>query len=281
MSTVGRRGLPCEVILRCGILKHLWQSDCRELEFALVDSVSARRFTRVDPLWPPKRSALQRCIGAVRAEVWERINRVLLGRAGDDGIEAGRRVRVDSTVTETNILDPSDSQLLYDAVRVLSRLLARGREQLGPDAFPFHDHCRAAKRRKWKIPRVRMKRKVELYRELLAVVRRTLRYVDAALVAVEGRDDEPWIDDWRREVAHYRGLAGAVVRQTVRRVLRGETVPAEEKVVSLFEPHTDIIRKGGRRVQYGVPVPVFWTSGRPKHQATLRLSFLRARVGVM
>ena len=219
-SSVGRCGLPCEVILRCGILKYLWQSDYRELEFALVDSVSARRFTRVDPLRPPKRSALQRCIGAVRAEVWERINRVLLGRARDDRIEAGRKVRIDSTVTETHILDPSDSQLLYDAVRVLSRLLARGRKRLGPDAFPFHDYRRAAKRRKWKIPKARMKRKVKLYRELLAVVRRTLRYADGALAAVEGRE-EPW------------------------------QVPAEEKVVSLFEPHTDIIRKGGRRVQYG------------------------------
>ena len=250
VSSVGRRGLPCEVILRCGILKHLWQSDYRELEFALVDSVSARRFTRVDRLRPPKRSALQRCIGAVRAEVWERINRVLLGRARDDKIEAGRKVRIDSTVTETHILDPSDSQLLYDAVRVLSRLLARGREKLGPDAFPFHDHRRAAKRKKWKIPKARMKRKVKLYRELLAVVRRTLRYADGALAAVEGRE-EPWLEDWRAQVAHYRELAGAVVRQTVRRVLKGETVPAEEKVVSLFEPHTDIIRKGGRRVQYG------------------------------
>ena len=249
-SSVGRCGLPCEVILRCGILKHLWQSDYRELEFVLVDSVSARRFTRVDPLRSPKRSALQRCIGAVRAEVWERINRVLLGRARDDKIEAGRKVRIDSTVTETHILDPSDSQLLYDAVRVLSRLLARGREKLGPDAFRFHDHRRAAKRKKWKIPKARMKRKVKLYRELLAVVRRTLRYADGALAAVEGRE-EPWLDAWRTQVAHYRDLAGAVVRQTVRRVLRGEKVPAEEKVVSLFEPHTDIIRKGGRRVQYG------------------------------
>ena len=159
-------------------------------------------------------------------------------------------MRIDSTVTETNILDPSDSQLLYDAVRVLSRLLARAREKLGPDAFPFHDHRRAAKRKKWKIPKARMKRKVKLYRELLAVVRRTLRYADGALAAVEDRD-EPWLDDWRTQVAHYRDLAGAVVRQTVRRVLKGETVPAEEKVVSLFEPHTDIIRKGGRRVQYG------------------------------
>ena len=250
MSTVGRRGLPCEVILRCGILKHLWQSDYRELEFALVDSASARRFTRVDPLRPPKRSALQRCIRAVRAETWERINRVLLGKARDEEIETGRTVRIDSTVTETNILDPSDSQLLYDAVRVLSRLLARGREKLGPDAFPFHDHRRAAKRRKWKIPKARMKRKVKLYRELLAVVRRTLRYADAVLAAVEGRE-EPWLRQWRTDVAHYRELAGAVVSQTVRRVLKGETVPAEEKVVSLFEPHTDIIRKGGRRVQYG------------------------------
>ena len=163
VSSVGRRGLPCEVILRCGILKHLWQSDYRELEFALVDSVSARRFTRVDPLRPPKRSALERCIGAVRAEVWERINGVLLGRARDDKLEAGRKVRIDSTVTETHILDPSDSQLLYDAVRVLSRLLARAREKLGPDAFPFHDHRRAAKRKKWKIPKARMKRKVKLY----------------------------------------------------------------------------------------------------------------------
>ena len=101
-------------------------------------------------------------------------------------IETGRKVRIDSTVAETHILDPSDSQLLYDGVRVLSRLLARGREKLGPDAFPFHDHRRAAKRKKWEIPKARMKRKIKLYRELLAVVRRTLRYADAALAAVEG-----------------------------------------------------------------------------------------------
>ena len=238
------------MILRCGVLKQLWQCDYRELEFVLADSASARRFTRIDPVRPPKRSALQRCIRAVRAETWERINRALLGTARKDEIETGGKVRVDSTVTETHILEPSDSQLLYDAVRVLSRLLARGREKLGPDVFRFHDHRRAAKRRKWKIPKARMKRKVKLYRELLAVVRRTLRYADEALAATEGRDEE-WLRQWRAEVANYRDLGAMVVGQTVRRVLRGETVPAEEKVVSLFEPHTDIIRKGGRRVQYG------------------------------
>ena len=147
--------------------------------------------------------------------MWERINRVLLGRARGDKIEAGRKVRIDSTVTETHILDPSDSQLRYDAVRVLSRLLARGREKLGPEAFPFHDHRRAAKRKKWKIPKARMKRKVKLYRELLAVVRRTLRYTDGALAAVEGRE-EPWLEDWRAQVVHYRELAGTRRRWTAR-----------------------------------------------------------------
>ena len=78
-SRRGRAGLPCEVILRCGILKQLWQADYRDLEFALLDSASAKYFARVDPLRPPKKSALQKCIGAVRAEVWERINRVLIG----------------------------------------------------------------------------------------------------------------------------------------------------------------------------------------------------------
>ena len=146
-----------------------------ELEFALVDSVSARRFTRVDPL--RSRSALRcsaasgpsgpRCGSGSTVSCW--------AGPADDKIEAGRKVRIDSTVTETHILEPSDSQLLYDAVRVLSRLLARGLEKLGPDAFRFHDHRRAAKRKKWKIPKARMKRKVKLYRELLAVVRRTLR----------------------------------------------------------------------------------------------------------
>ncbi len=199
----------------------------------------------------PKRSALQRCIAAVRPATWEEINRVLLGTARRDGIEEGRRVRIDSTVTETHILEPSDSQLLYDAVRVLSRLLVRGREKLGPGVFPFHDHRRLAKRRKWKIPKARAKkRKVKLYRELLVATRRTLGYADGALAAVEGRE-EPWLERWRADVARYRELGGAVVDQTVRRVLEGEKVPAEEKVVSLFEPHTDIIIKGGRRVQFG------------------------------
>ena len=83
------------------------------------------------------------------------------------------------------------------------------------------------------------------WRELLAT---TLRYADGVLEAVEGRE-EPWLRKLRTEVAHYGDLSEAVVAPTVRRVLKRETVPAEEKVVSLFEPHTDSSRKSGRRVR--------------------------------
>ena len=109
---MGRAGLPCEAILRCVTLVNLWQSDYHELEFVLADSTSARRFTRNNRLRPPKRSAWQCCSGAVPAETWERINRAFLGTARNDRIETGYKVRIDSTVTKTHILEPSDSRLL-------------------------------------------------------------------------------------------------------------------------------------------------------------------------
>lgn len=94
----------------------------RGLAFALVDSVSACRFARVEPLVPPKESALQASVRAVSGETWERANRSLL-EAAREAAETGERVRVDSTVTETHILATADSRLLYGGVRVLAGLL--------------------------------------------------------------------------------------------------------------------------------------------------------------
>ena len=127
----GRHGLTCETILRCAVLKHLRQETCRGLEFTLRDSRSAQRFARVDVARLPRKSALQATMGAVRATTWERINRRLLSVARDTGVETGERVRIDSTVTATHILEPADSRLLYDGVRVLTRLLDAARERLG------------------------------------------------------------------------------------------------------------------------------------------------------
>ena len=247
----GRHGLSCETVLRCAVLKHLRQETWRGLEFTLRDSRSARRFARVEAIRVPKKSALQATVGTVRADTWERVNRCLLRAAQGAGVETGQRVRIDSTVTETHILAPADSRLLYDGVRVLTRLLAAAREHLGADAVVFHDHRRAAKRRALEARAQRgPARRAQTYRKLLRLVRRTLGYVDAALSVVTATP-APWAARWTDSANAYSTLVRRVMDQTVRRVLHSETVAAADKVVSLFEPHTDIVRKGGRNTYYG------------------------------
>ena len=122
----GRPGLTCETILRCAVLMHLMGYSYRGLEFALLDSACVQRFARVDPFRVPKKSALQSAVGAIDADTWQAINGVLLQDAKQRGIESGTQARIDSTVTETDILEPSDSRLLYDGVRMLTRLLSGG-----------------------------------------------------------------------------------------------------------------------------------------------------------
>ena len=245
----GRRGLTCETILRCAVLIHLTGYSYRDLEFKLIDSASTRRFARIDPFNPPKKSALQSAISAIDADTWQAINGVLVQDAKQRGIESGTQVRIDSTATDADILEPSDSRLLFDGVRVLTELLRQARERLA--RVSFRDHCRAAKRRHREIGSQRDgKRRAATYRRLLRLVGRTIGYAQDALAEV-GCVTEPWAESWCAETRSCLDLIERVVQQTERRVFDGETVPAGEKVVSLFEPHADIIVKGGRRTHYG------------------------------
>ena len=248
-ATCGRIGLTCETILRCAVIASLMDLSYRDLEFVLRDSCSAKRFARVDPWRVPKKSALQSAISMIDAKTWEQLDRVLLQEAKKRGIETGSQVRIDSTVTATDILAPSDSRLLYDGVRVLTRLLREARE-LMPE-LEFSDHCRAAKRRDRQIGSAREpKRRRRGYQRLLALVALSLGYAAAARALV-GAVTDPWAESWCAELDAYVALIERVVDQTKRRVFDGEKVPGAEKVVSLFEPHTDIIVKGGRATQYG------------------------------
>ena len=229
---VGRRGLSRDgSALRAA--EHLRQETFRGLEFLLRDSRSAQRFARVDALRPPGKSALQATVGSIRSETWERINGVLLSAARSSGVESGDRVRVDSTVTRTNVLSPSDSGLLWDGVRVLTRLLAQAREAFGAQTVPFCDHRRSAKRRALEARTQRgAERRAKTYRRLLRIVKRTRGCASSALAAVaEAGEGEACWQAWRKRVEECDGLLGRVVEQTRRRVLEGETVPAQEKVV--------------------------------------------------
>src|SRR6201993_585439 len=141
----GRRGLPAEAVLRCALLKQYRQLSYEELAFHLEDSASFRAFARLPLSWTPKKSVLHKTISAIGAASWEAINQAVVSRAREAKLDDGAMVRVDSTVTQALTHAPTDSSLLWDAVRVLARLL-RAAEAL-VDGLEWRDHRRAAKKR--------------------------------------------------------------------------------------------------------------------------------------
>jgi IS5 family transposase len=245
----GSRGMSGDQVLRVLLVKQMNGFSYEELHFHLLDSASYRTFCRFGALEEvPAKSTLAENVKKVRAETLEAVNRVLLKRATREKVESGRTVRIDSTVTETNIHEPSDSSLLWDCVRVLTRLL----EQAQAAGFTaWRDHTKRAKRRMLGVQRAKNKEKRKpLYRDLLKVSRKVLGYSVAARNALADAGEERM----RRlayELNRYRLLLERVIDQTERRVLKGEAVSAGEKVVSIVEPHTDIIVKDGRETLYG------------------------------
>ena len=245
----GRQGLPAESAFRCALLKQQHQLSYEELAFYLEDSSSFRAFARLPQSLRPKKSVLQKTISLIRAETWEQINRALLTDAKQEKIERGAVVRIDSTVCEALMHAPSDSSLLWDGVRVMTRLLKQSVILPGGAAVTWRNHQRLAKKRALAIRYSRGKdKKARLYKGLIdatqatmASVRRVKEQLDISIESAA----------WCLEVDHYLPLIERVIDQTQRRVFAGEPVPSSEKLVSLFEPHADIIVKSRRDVQYG------------------------------
>src|SRR3954465_3082684 len=123
VQETGRRGLPAETVLRCGLLKQHRQLSYEELAFHLEDPASFRAFARLPLAWSPKKSVLHQTISAIRPASWEAVTRAVLASAKMDKLESGATVRIDSTVTAAPMHEPSDSALLWDAVRVMTGLL--------------------------------------------------------------------------------------------------------------------------------------------------------------
>jgi len=160
-------------------------------------------------------------------------------------------VRLDSTATAALMHQPSDSSLLWDGVRVMVRLLKQAQAWIGEGARVWRDHRRAAKKRWQAIEYTRGKpKRVPLYRALIRIVRATLAYL-RAVAARLASSTTPVVALWRAKVHQYEPLIESVIAQSERRVLRGEAVPAREKLVSLFETHADIIVKRKGEVRYG------------------------------
>ena len=249
----GANGMTAEQAVRAAIVKQMFNFCYKDLAFHIVDSKSLRRFMRIGIADKGfKKSTLNNNIKALSAQTWEAINGQLVQYAAEEKIEKAREVRIDCTVVESNIHEPTDSSLLWDSVRVLTRLLHRAKEDYGLRIL-FQDHSRRAKRRLLGIMNSRSKKdRKRKYADLIKVTDKTINYAHKAIEAIDkGASTSNGLILLRLDLNQYSQLAARVVDQTQRRVLLGESVPAADKVVSLFETHTDIIVKDRRDTFFG------------------------------
>ncbi|MEJ2024242.1 MAG: ISNCY family transposase [Deltaproteobacteria bacterium] len=262
----GAQGMTAEQVLRAALIKQTEGFSYEELAFHLIDSRTYRNFCRIGIAHKGfKKSALCKNIKSISPETWESINRLLTAYGADKNIEKGKETRIDCTVVCSNIHHPLDSTLLWDAVRVLTRTLKKMKEELGiPIAVT--DHTRRAKRRMFGILHANNKKtRDNRYKDLLKVTEKTVNYSKTAAHALDSYvSSDP--AKMGLALAMSKGLkeciplAERVIDQTTRRIIYDEKVPAEEKVVSIFEPHTDIIKKDRRETFYGHKICL--TSGR-------------------
>src|SRR5436190_21218000 len=250
----GRLGTPAEVVIRLLILKHLFDWSYDDLEREVRANLVYRAFTRIDAGEVPDAKTILKIARALGPEVIKQLHRQVVEVAKRAGVTHGRRFRIDTTVVETNVHYPTDSTLLQDGVRVLTRTMERASTAMGDQSGRVRNRLRSVTQRVLTIgyqarsPKTR-DALVESYRKLTATTRAVLRDADTMVRRLAQRrrtaaDGAAVILDRARvQLRRMRPIVERVVHQTHARLLGGDThVP--DKVLSLFEPHTTTIRKG-------------------------------------
>jgi IS5 family transposase len=262
----GRHSTPGEAILRLLVVKQLHNWSYRDTEHWVADSLILRWFCRVYFQPVPDFSTLQRWSQTIQPATLQVLNDRVVHLARQAKVTKGRKLRIDGTVAETTIHHPTDSSLLADAVRVLNRVIRRSKplvqDQLGGVRDAFRSRTRTMRRGIQMLHRLRRRvgedkaeERKAIYETLLRATEVTVQQVERIRDALRDASDERRAEAQRLidQINHYRPLVRQVMSQAERRVLKGKKVPASEKIVSLFEPHTRIIprHKGGADVEFG------------------------------
>jgi transposase, IS5 family len=261
----GRPGLAAEQTLRAFILWRIKDWPYRELRERIADGLTLRVFTRFGSRKVPKYQAFHRSFSRLRPETVEKLNEAVVRGAITLKIEDGSKLRVDTTVVETDVHYPTDSTLLYDGIRTVSRLVLEHLEaELPGVAKDFPDRRRRARRRMQEISRMRDRRGKNdrafrrKYGDLLEVAREVVGKASTVVDKARGMSMKSLlqgalVDALRHQILHYVTLTEQVIDQAHRRVFGAEVVAADQKLYSIFEPHTDLIKRGKARkpVEFG------------------------------
>jgi transposase, IS5 family len=262
----GRPSTPVEVLLRLLIVRRLYRWSYAETEHLVNDSLVLRQFCRLGLERAPDDTTLLRWANLIQPTTLQHLLDHVVDLARELKVTRGRKLRVDSTVVQTPIHHPTDSSLLVDGVRMLGRLVRRARPAvagaLGGVRGAFRTRTRSARRRLQQIHRL-ARRKDEaaraarqaVYAQLCQLARHVVRQAERVrqvLAVGELRREQP-LCRVADELERLLPLVQRVIAQAERRVLRGESVPAEDKVVSLVEPHTAILTRHKPRqpVEFG------------------------------
>ena len=250
--TRGRRQTPAEVVLRMLVLKHAHDWSFDETVRQVRANVVHREFARVGIEKVPDDKTLLRIAKFLGPEVIKGIHERIVTMAKEKKVVPGRRLRVDTTVVETNIHHPTDSSLLGDASRVLTRLMKKVKAEAGELVSNVRDRMRSVQKKVVAIaissrrtgPEGEKQRQGH-YQKLLRLTRQVKNQAVRMSQEVQGLAEEsreplvPLVTKLASMVEHAR----RVIRQTKARIFEGNT-KVENKLVSVFEPHTEIIRKG-------------------------------------
>ena len=259
----GRHGLTATQVLRSLVLMRLKNWDYRELRERIADGLTLRQFTDFYCAPVPKHDAFQRGFIRLTPQTLKAVNDLVVRAAVELGLEDGTKLRVDTTVVQTDIHHPTDNTLLWDVVRVITRLVRRLAKALELRRIKgFCDRTRSARRRMYEIQRMtarqRHEQQTHTYRVLIDIAEEVVGNARAGLErtrTMRGKDmfTDMAIAELRGQIEHFCGLEDRVIDQARRRVLFGEQVATDEKIYSIFEPHTDLIKRGKVRtpVEFG------------------------------
>ena len=250
------------------VLRRLYDWSFQATERNVSDSLLLRQFCRLYLEAAPDDTTLIRWANLIGSETIERLNERAVALAVKHKATRGRKLRTDATVVEANIPHPRDSTLLSDGVRVLSRLMGKAKGILEGTGESFRNRTRSAKRLARRIDEVARRRAEGAKEALKGAYERLIGVAQASLkqagkvreMLQEAEEQQRGLAD---EFGRFEEMVERVVDQTERRVLKGQSVPAAEKLVSLFEAHTSIIRRGkvGKETEYGHKVWLEETEG--------------------
>ena len=262
LSQGGRHGreadFTSETMLRALIVHAVEGLALRETVVRIADSDFLQDFLRTRKKAVMDYSFLDKCFKAIRPETWKRVNELLGQHAVAEEAVDPSVIRTDTTAVETNIHWPTDCSLLWDTYRVASRLLAQGRK-ICPESCPHRFHERKIKRLYLFITRYCTSKSKKRLRKVKTsfgtLIERVGRIVEISREFCEFAKQSGDIDlqGVAGELKGFLPAMTTVVYNARRREIQGETVPAAERVFSIFEPHTELIMRGRRNkpIEFG------------------------------